>query len=41
MSVDYPYQDAFDRLLDQRDMATATHDEYTATLKDFFHYLEN
>lgn len=37
----YPYQDAFNRLLNDRSMADATRDEYTATLTDFFHYLEN
>jgi len=37
----YPYQDAFNRLLNDRSMAAATRDEYTATLTDFFHYLEN
>ncbi|WP_367295592.1 phage integrase N-terminal SAM-like domain-containing protein [Levilactobacillus yonginensis] len=41
MPQEYPYQDAFNRTLADRSMATATRDEYTATLKDFFHYLEN
>ncbi|TGD17658.1 site-specific integrase [Levilactobacillus suantsaiihabitans] len=41
MSLDYPYQDAFNRQLAERAMADATRAEYTATLKDFFHYLEN
>lgn len=37
----YPYQDAFERDLDRREIAAATKDEYTATLQDFFHYLEH
>ncbi|MDT7013112.1 phage integrase N-terminal SAM-like domain-containing protein [Levilactobacillus namurensis] len=41
MKIVYPYQDAFERDLAQRDIAQATRDEYTSTLKDFFHYLEN
>jgi len=41
MKILYPYQDAFERVLMTRDIATATRDEYTTTLKDFFHYLEN
>lgn len=41
MSQDYPYQDAFNRVLQQRAMAQATQDEYNATLTDFFKYLEN
>lgn len=41
MQILYPYQDAFERRLTQRDIAQATRDEYTATLQDFFHYLEN
>ncbi|AKP64809.1 site-specific recombinase XerD [Levilactobacillus koreensis JCM 16448] len=39
--LEYPYQDAFNRQLADRSMAAATRDEYTATLKDFFKYLEN
>lgn len=41
MAVIYPYQDAFERALTLRAMATATRDEYRTTLQDFFHYLEN
>lgn len=41
MTPEYPYQDAFNRQLANRSMAEATRDEYTTTLKDFFHYLEN
>jgi len=41
MPQEYPYQAAFNRLLPARAMAEATRDEYTTTLKDFFHYLEN
>ena len=41
MSQSYPYQDAFNRVLQQRAMAQATQDEYNATLTDFFKYLEN
>ncbi|WP_407885457.1 site-specific integrase [Levilactobacillus sp. N40-8-2] len=41
MSQSYPYQDAFNRTLQQRAMAQATQDEYNATLTDFFKYLEN
>lgn len=41
MSQTYPYQDAFNRTLQQRAMAQATEDEYNATLTDFFKYLEN
>lgn len=41
MTILYPYQDAFERALQQRDIAQATRAEYTSTLQDFFHYLEN
>lgn len=41
MKIVYPYQDGFERELNTRDIAVATRDEYTTTLKDFFHYLEN
>ncbi|WP_061777101.1 site-specific integrase [Levilactobacillus senmaizukei] len=41
MSQDYPYQTAFVRDLEARDIAQATVAEYNATLKDFCNYLEH
>lgn len=41
MKILYPYQDAFERALNAREIAQSTRDEYTGTLQDFFHYLEN
>ncbi|WP_125573595.1 site-specific integrase [Levilactobacillus huananensis] len=41
MAQNYPYQNAFNRVLRERTMAQATFDDYNTTLTDFFKYLEN